>query len=181
MQKPIYKVVIILLIAINLYSCNETQKSPSIENGEFPFRFVCKINGETHVIEDTVICEFDGFDYSALALTKPRSWKEKLKSEDGRILITEEYNTNSVLEPKRINEKSEIVLCFGMGAYYMSDPNGTSLIHGKPHICYGETYSQGSKITHMDATPMSNARAKKLLGLEIIEWNFSEPIKNTFE
>ena len=34
---------------------------PRIKYGEFPFKLIYEIDGKTMTIEDTIICEFDGF------------------------------------------------------------------------------------------------------------------------
>jgi hypothetical protein len=174
-------IIFLLLIFIILCSCTGTQNPPAIEFGEFPFRFVYELNGEKHIIEDVVVCEFRGFDSSAL-FTKPRTWNACLKSGTNRVIILEiEDNTNSVLRPNRNNEKSSITLCFGRGEYYMSDPNRRTLIHGKPHICYNEFYHSAPNISHHLSTPLSHTQAEEFFGIIIIEWNFSEPIKNIFK
>ena len=50
---------------------------PEIRYGEFPFRLEYEINGERFVIEDTVICEFDGIGWNE-AQGKFRKWKDYL-------------------------------------------------------------------------------------------------------
>jgi hypothetical protein len=137
------------------------------------------MSGETYAIEDIVICEFRGYDNSAL-FSKPRTWNENLISETNRIVILElDNDTKSVLKD-RINETSSVSLCYGQGEYYMGDPNGKTLIHGKPHICYNEFYHSAPNVSHHESTPLTHAQAEALFGIKVIEWNFSEPINNTF-
>jgi len=173
----------IILITVILCGCSGTQGPPAIEYGEFPFRVVYELNGEMHTIEDTVISSFRGFDNSSpFPFTKPRSWDTSLKSGGtGRIVIFEEENINSALTPERVNEISALVIHFGAGEYYMGDPNGSSLIHGKPHLCYSERYETAPNVTRNEATPLSHIQAEELFGIIITEWSFSEPIKNIFE
>lgn len=52
---------------------------PEITHGEFPFHLVYEINGETKVIEDTLICEYDGIGMNE-GNGKYRKWKESLAS-----------------------------------------------------------------------------------------------------
>ena len=179
MKKSGYIIVIILII-ITFCSCAETQKPPKIESGEFPFHFIYELNGETHDIEDTVVCEFRGYDGSAW-FTKSRSWNEYLKSGVGRISIIVDENINSVLNPQRVNSEIEVFLDYGSGDYYMGDPNARSLIHGKPHVCYRERYNESEKVTVSEATILSEKQLEELFGIKIIEFSFSTPIKNTFE
>ena len=50
---------------------------PEITRGEFPFRLEYEIDGKRVVIEDTLICEFDGFGMNEGA-GKYRKWKGRL-------------------------------------------------------------------------------------------------------
>jgi len=172
----------ILFLSVIFFSgCSEkTQKPPTIESGEFPFRFTYEINGKTHVIEDIVICEFRGFDYSAW-FTKPRSWSTKLKSGADRIVILEfEENTSSALEPSRINIRSSVTLWYGNGEHYMGDPNGNKISYVKPNILYHEYYQLSANEYKHITTPLTHEQAEKLFGIKVIEWDFSEPITNSF-
>ena len=45
-----------------IFMFNSNPPAPEITYGEFPIKVTCEINGEIKVIEDTVICEFDGFE-----------------------------------------------------------------------------------------------------------------------
>lgn len=58
---------------------------PEITYGEFDFKLVYEIDGEIPTIEDTIICEFDGFNIDE-ANGKTRRWKEKFKNEQGNEL-----------------------------------------------------------------------------------------------
>ena len=62
----------------------------------------------------------------------------------------------------------------------MGDPNTKSLIHGKPHICYIEKYKESPKIIHYESTDLDEKELEKYFGIQIIEFEFSKPIKNKF-
>ena len=94
------KIIIVLLISVvsvlavfkilsvlEFFSLFIEQKPPQITEGEFPFVVEYEIDGERYIIEDTVVCSFDGYDHSAW-FAKPRTWNEHLKSgdEDKRII-----------------------------------------------------------------------------------------------
>lgn len=181
MRKPRYiaTIAVAILIIIALSSCNETQKPPTIEEGEFPFRFIYELDGETYDIEDTVVCRFDGYDSSA-PFTKPRSWDIYLKSGTRRISILSDKNVYSILSPQQMNSEIEIFLDYGMGEYYMGDPNAHSLIHASPHVCYRERYNESEKVTVNKATALSEKQLEEYFGIKIIEYTFSDPIINTF-
>lgn len=72
------------LIAVGLYFSPAPPK-PEITYGEFDFKLVYEINGEIRTVEDTIVCEFDGFNVDE-GRGKTRRWKEKFKNEQGNEL-----------------------------------------------------------------------------------------------
>lgn len=170
-----------LLITSFYFSWFKDQKPPVIQTGEFPFKVTYEVNGETFTIEDTVICTYNGLDHSAW-FGKPRTWNEYLKSRDEeKTVLLKDENVNSVLKTTRIDDEIRVVLHYGMGAYYMGDPNAKSLIHGKPHICYSEKYTEQPSTIHYESTKLSKKDLEKYFGIKILEFQFSKPIKNTFK
>ncbi len=177
-------VVVLLITGLFLLLRGEEQKPPQITTGEFPFVVEYEMNGEKFVIEDTVVCEFSGYDLSALTFNKPRSWNAYLKSreEEKRLFIECEPNTNSVLVDGRINIESRVLLQYGDAEYYMGDPNGKSLTYdGQPRITYVEYFQTGPKSYEYTSTEMSNEQLEKYFGIKIIKFEFSKPIKNEFK
>lgn len=173
--------IIVILLAMTLCGCEETQRAPTIEGGEFPFHFIYEFNGKTFNIEDTVVCKFSGFDQSAW-FTKPRTWDEHLKSGTKRISIISTENVPSVLNPARVNNnnRSEVWLDYGIGDYYMGeDMSGRT--RNKPRVAYLEEYSESSNITHIEDTPLTEKQLKDYFGIKIIEFTFSKPIKNAYK
>ena len=55
--------VVILSPWILLWGLFPNPPKPEIKYGEFDFKLVYEIDGEMQTIEDTVICEFDGFNF----------------------------------------------------------------------------------------------------------------------
>lgn len=133
---------------------------PEITYGEFPFRLEYEINGELKVVEDTLICEFDGFGADA-GRGKYRKWKERLASGNERITLL------------KVDKNKEIEFVFGNAKYYMGDSEngrGGSLF---PNAAYFEKDSTG--------TSSGFVEAKELLDkydIKLISWNPSPPIKN---
>ncbi len=189
------KIIIVLLIAVvsvlavfKVLSAVESlslfieQKPPQITEGEFPFVVEYEIDGERYIIEDTVVCSFDGYDHSAW-FAKPRTWNEHLKSrdEDKRIILHEE-NNYSVLTPGRLNERSRVVLNYGSGEYYMGDKtNSRSMIYAKPFFYYSERYKTDEKTEHNTGEKLSEKDLEKYFGIKVIRFEFSKPIKNKFK
>jgi len=84
------------------------QKYPEIAKAEFPFVVEYVMDGETYIIEDIVVCEFDGFDGM---FPNQRCWSSYLKSgNEAKCELIREENTKSVLKPSRINELSRLVI-----------------------------------------------------------------------
>ena len=59
---------------------------PEITYAEFPFCLTYELNGEVIVIEDTIICEFDGYVVEG-ENGKYRAWSSRLKSGNERITL----------------------------------------------------------------------------------------------
>ena len=59
---------------------------PEITYGEFPFTLTYELDGEIKTIEDTIICEFDGFEAIGES-GKYRKWKTYLKSGNERLTL----------------------------------------------------------------------------------------------
>ena len=176
--------VVTLIAGLFLLLRGEEQKPPQIEMGEFPFVVEYEMNGETFIIEDTVVCEFDGYDPSALTFNKPRSWNDYLKSgeEEKRLFIELEPNTESVLVDGRINIESRVLLQYGEALYYMGDPRAKLLVDkGQPMITYVEHFQIGPKSYQTTIEELSNEELKKYFGIRIKRFEFSEPIKNEFK
>ena len=81
-------VVAIFFIIVVINGCDYTLNppKPKITYGEFPFRLTYELDGEIKVIEDTVICEFDGFESRGTA-GRYRIWKTSLKSGNERLTL----------------------------------------------------------------------------------------------
>lgn|GEM_PF-1442551 len=177
----VFIMILVLTIIYIYFSLFKDQKPPVIQTGEFPFKVTYEINGETVTIEDTVICKYYGFDHSAW-FRKSRAWREYLKSGDeAKTVLLKQENVPSVLEPSRINDEIRVVIDYGMGVYYMGDPNARSLIHGRPHICYSEKYTDPSGTIYHEGTKLSKKELEEYFGIKIIEFQFSKPIKNKFK
>ena len=74
------KVLGVLVMFSFLASCF-APPLPVIRYGEFPFTLVYELNGEERVVEDTLICEYDRWDWSAGSGSYVR-WKSRLDSGD---------------------------------------------------------------------------------------------------
>ena len=149
---------------------------PEITYGEFPIRITYEIDGEIKVLEDTIICEYDGVkNYGSGG--KRRQWKVYIKSSRKKMITLCDMRTklkftdwgNQILE-----------LCFdvGSGGYYMGDPQNT-----------GNNGSSGKWIDYIYVdvngeegySVFTINEAWEKYKLRIIDVQYSQPIKNSFE
>ncbi len=152
-----------------------TPPKPEITYGEFPFRLEYEINGERKVIQDTLICEFDGFDANE-AYGKFRKWKERLASGKQNVLL---LNTDGAPGLVFGNKTVEQVIYYDPGPawYYMGDnERGGGYEHTYPNASFSEQYQDGSGAKGI-------IQADELLknyNIKLISWVSTPPIVNNF-
>ena len=144
---------------------------PEIIYGEFPISVTYELNGETKVIEDTIICEFDGFESHGTA-GKYRKWKSRLKSGNEYITLIKGNDGNVTFE---------IRLSYGSPNYYMGDLRYNSretykkmLFNKELNYTQWENDVQTGKILTEDET-------LEKYKLKIIDVQYSLPIQNGFK
>jgi hypothetical protein len=167
-----------ILIFIGIHS-GPNPPRPEITYGEFPFRLEYEINGERKVIQDTLICEFDGFGADE-ANGKYRKWKDSLAS------------GNSFRQPLlEANGREEITYYPGIAKYFMGDLGQNEEF--QQTIADSIIIERGSRIIkkdgrvfERDGKTSSNqySNANELLEsyhIKLISWDSTPPIKNTFK
>ena len=139
---------------------------PEITYGEFPFRIEYELQGERFVVEDTVICEFDGFGIGGIGSPKYCKWKSRLASGGkGNLLIL------GILDnTKRIS------LNVGVPEYYM----------GQMGISSDEYWHYNLKAFLREYTGSFDfvlfpEEWYDEYGFSFISWEFTDPIVNTFK
>ena len=182
-MKRLFSIIIVFMMIFSLSGCEKGyEPAPRITEGEFPFVLEYEINGERHIIEDTVVCEFYGYDLSnSFPFTDySRMWYQSLKSgeEQKRLILELEENTESVLVKGRTNTESNVSLFYGYGGYYLGDPEDAERI---PCINFVEEYKISEKVTHSEVTALTNEQLEEYFGIKVIRFEFSEPIENRFE
>ena len=182
-MKKIIAILFSMLIILSLSGCEKKyEPAPQITEGEFPFVFEYELNGQRFLIEDTVVCRFEGYDLSNPFPFIPysRTWFASLKSgeEEKRMIIEFDENTESALVSGRVNIESRVHLFYGSGGYYLGDPEDA---HRGPKIRYTEEYQTGPKESTVTGTDLNYEQLEELFGIKVIRFEFSTPIKNTFE
>ncbi len=173
---PVFIIVLIFaIIWLIILQFNYAPPKPKITYAEFPFKLTYELNGKIRIIEDTIICEFDGFEWKG-ENGKYRNWKSYFKSGMDEILL---------LDLSSFNEKNEFghtILKFffdwGNAEYYMGDN-----IYGrgrKPQsfewIDYQYQTSEGKK----GGSGYKADKAWEKYKIRLISWECAPPIKNTF-
>ena len=141
---------------------------PEITYGEFPFRIEYEINRELVIIEDSAICEFDGFQVNWGGGDKTRKWKVSFAS--GRKSQLSKNHAYLL-----IDEANQIYIALGYGEYYMGDDNYTG---GLLHPTYKAIKRFGNDWQLIKIEPYELLNT---YGIKIISYEFSPPIVNSFK
>lgn len=137
---------------------------PEVTYGEFPFRLEYEINGKRKVIQDTLICEYDGIGIDE-GRGKYREWKERLASGNHNILLL------------KVSDTKEIYYDPGPAQYYMGDMNeGVTYTQSFPDASYSEKYADGSA---SEGIIFADELLTKY-NIKLISWDYTPPIKNKF-
>lgn len=147
---------------------------PVITYGEFPCRLTYELNGKEKVIEDVIVCEFEGFEFKSEA-GKYKKWKTYLKS--GKTEMT-------LLDLSDLNEKNEFghtilgfFFSYGNAEYYMGDTERHSIPQISDYIEY--KYKTQDGIIGGSAYKADEAWEK--YKIRLISWEVSPPIQNSFK
>ncbi|TPG69643.1 hypothetical protein EEL31_14850 [Brevibacillus laterosporus] len=135
---------------------------PEVAYGEFPFRLEYEINGQRMVIQDTLICEYDGIGADE-GRGKYRKWKERLASGNEEIILL------------KVNDTKEIDFFPGSAEYYMGDLDIGENDSSFPNAFYVEKDD--------GFTTSGSVVADQLLkeyNIKLISWDYTQPIKNNF-
>ena len=175
------------LLAVGLYFLPAPPK-PEIRCEEFDFKLIYEWEGETRTVEDTVVCEFDGFDLDE-GRGKTRRWKKHLKNEQDNELYT--FRLERIDDPAFAGEWRDreleydlivlqniehykVLLGVGSAEYFMGEPNYAQVKDGPTVQVYDINAGYYKDPEASDAFVEEH-------GFEIISWECDEPIVNTFK
>ena len=145
---------------------------PEIIYGEFPFSVTYEINYEDKQINDSIICEFDGFDNLGNGGIR-RKWKSRLKSGNKYLVLYREENEGLKLEI--------VMVAPGLPEYYMGDfafrtREEHEEIMSFPNIIYRQ-WKNGTQTESI----ITKKEAWEKYHIKIINTEYSSPIENKFE
>ena len=148
-----------LLVCLSVWLSPDPAK-PKVLHGEFPFNFEYEKSGQKVVINDSIICDFDGIGMNE-GVGKYNKWKEQLTNGgDTEILLL------------KVNENEEIRFNVGSAEYYMGAMNGN-------YGWEGSFPDADLVIKNGGSTSISKIIAKDLWGkyqIKLIKWEPSSPI-----
>lgn len=133
---------------------------PNITHGEFPFELVYEYKGNTYTIQDTIICDYEGYSYS-LDGGNSRDWDYSFKN-------NEEYGCYYI---DKDNEPYLYILVPSASEYYMGVPE-SSEEECEPYIIYMDEET-GTNYNEKEEIPS--------IGVKIIKWTPSKPLVNQFK
>jgi hypothetical protein len=149
---------------------------PAITYAEFPFRLEYEINGERRVVQDTLICEYDGIG-SNEGSGKYRKWKGRLASGNQKIVLLQAKDASGIAFKNKKTIRQEIFFDPGPAWYYMGDSesdDGYKSLY--PNASFSEQYQDGTVAKGI-------IQADELLdrfNIKLISWDYTKPIKNSF-
>lgn len=142
---------------------------PDITYGEFPFRLEYEIDGERVIVEDTVICEYDGVGMNE-GVGKYRKWKQYLASN---------HDEEDVL--LKVEGDKEIWYSVGGADYYMGDAERYEhLTEDEYHQFPNAYYSEPNSVGGTDSGGVDADELLEKYGVILISWKPSPKITNTF-
>lgn len=158
-------ILIVAVIASVAFSCfTGIVQKPQIEKSEFPFSITYKYNSETKTLNGTYVCEYYAGD--TVGLEQIRYW-------NGYIKDNECDNVNYCI----VDETAEgtLYICPNIyEGYVMGDPFYEDYYsETEPYQPYGIFYDK-------EGIENTDAETLKAHGLEIISWDYPEPIENKF-
>jgi len=177
-----------IILAVGLWLSPAPPK-PEITYGEFDFKLVYEIDGEIQTIEDTIICEFDGFNIDEVN-GKTRRWKEEFKNEQGNELYAfrveqidnpefNEYKNGRKPDYNQIVLKNidhyKVLLSVADAEYFLGEPDDKTPGPVEPSI---QVYDK-SICYYKD--PKQSEEFLEPHNFKVISWECDEPIKNTFK
>jgi hypothetical protein len=180
----------VMLSVGSLFSPNPPK--PQITYGEFPFTLIYEIDGERKIINDTLICEFDGFG-GGVSLDKYREWKGTLASGNDSIVL---WSGSDVSDVKGLYDFGEVDLLevyydippawFYMGDYpdnffeaheeSFSDVFEYYYVNNYSRVWFEARHSDGSE----DGSSLGDEELYDMFKIRIISWTSAPPIENTF-
>lgn len=167
-NKYLISIITIILIVGLIFLCTYIIKTNSdftqmVKYGEFPFELTYKLDGETITINDVYVCEYAGVDWNE-GVGAHRNWKGYIKSTGDEDLVL-------------VRDGNFLLCCYvGHAEYYMGDDEDYLAENFYPRLYY--IYNLNERLTESGGV---TEEIKEKYKIEIISWELSDPIENSFE
>lgn len=154
----ISRLSIAIILCVYLVGCERREPIPDVKYGEFPFSLIYIESDKKSVINDTIICKYDGSNYTENGIYN--AWKKSYASGRSEIVIM------------GLGVNKHISFVDGGCDYYMGDllPEVTMNLDSKNLELH---YKVGST---QNISLIRHEQAKEEFGIEILEFNPSKPI-----
>lgn len=162
-------------LMLNYFAPNPPK--PEIKYCEFPFSLTYEIDGEVKTVEDTLICEFDGFEMSNSG-SKYRKWNSSFKSGREEIVLLDLSNKNEINEfgHKMLN----LFFYWGTPEYYMGDTR-----HYKCRSANDDFKMIDFRYETIDGIIGGSAYSADVVyekyKVKLLNWEIKKPIENNFK
>ena len=134
---------------------------PEIKYGEFPFRLVYEIDGEQKIVEDVIVCEYDGIGMNE-GSGKYIKWKSYLKS-----------NRKEEIVLLSLGIGKKIIYPAGNPRYYMGDLG--------ENRAYNPLFPNAIMTRLNGAGLIDSNELQEMYNIKLISLEESPPIENTFK
>lgn len=148
--------------------------SPKTKHGEFFFSLEYEIHGIKKSFEDSLICDFEGFEVIAVGAPKRRKWSEHYQNKAGREIFN--LDENSDKNAKIILEDIspyQIHLGISSATYFMGDPDHQRI----PELPFLHVFDSS---TGHYKYPKESDQILFDVGFRVIDFYCDSPIENNF-
>lgn len=164
-------IIYLFVIAGGIFMFNPNPPAPEITYGEFPISVTYEVDGEIGVVEDTVICEFDGFENLGSA-GNYRKWKSHLKSGNENFGFFPIRDDGTMLE---------VGISIGSPNYYMGDFEQSKEEYERVMADEGYRRYVEWKNGVLTGNSYSKDEVWEMYKFKIIDIKYSLPIQNSFK
>ena len=170
MKRALSILLLVAMLVFSLTSC-EIEPPPTIKEGRFNFSVTYEHLGETKTISGVYVCEYAGVSWSLEGGDFTRDWKGHIEG----IEHAEEVYNSAVFICKT-DDGGDIYLDFSLTAPHMM---------GEPFLADAviepSFFHEYSNEDHTSSeSGASTEEIEELYGLKIIDYQYDEPIKNSF-
>lgn len=161
----------LFVLSGTIFMFNSNPPMPKILYGEFPISVTYEVDGETKVMEDIVICEFDGFENRGSS-GKYRKWKSYLKNENNNFGFFPVGGDGLIFE---------VGIFIGSPNYYMGDFEQSR--DDYKMVMADDRYRKYVEWKNGVKTGISYTKEEvwEMYKLKIIDIKYSQPIENSFK